>query len=286
MKQLFLFLSLVASVTIFAQNTAVQSIQTLTNQADDSGHEIEQVIRQYYSALEQSMQNNDDNKESLLKLLDTDFTAVGYTMSVNGEQLKTITSLAECKKQLAALNQAQSFSVRFEVENTQFSQSTEFFAFANFHVFVTASLNNEEIMKFRSIVNCYMRRDEAGHWLLFETNGVNLFSNQEMVICPITIAKPSKDNLHYSVTIISPSGAGFNTEVIAFTFKDIDKKTTITFAQNVYVIENAQLSCVKENGQTINRPLGRANGRLESINLILTQHLYKEKCLDFKTIAN
>jgi hypothetical protein len=287
MKRLLLILSvLICGALTNAQSVSVQSIQAEASRVDDSGQGLENIIREYYNAIQQSLQSNGNSLEALHKFLDPHFRATGYTLDQNGDPIQTGISMPAYENSLIALSKLSTFSANFELDNVQFSQATESFGSIQYSVIVTGSLNNEEIIRFKSIVHAYLRRNASGSWVIFDLNGVNLYNNQEMSVCPVVFQKSGKDDTHFEVSVLSPCGFGFNLETNAFIFKDSDKKTVVTCGQNVYIIEALQVSCIKDNGQKANIHLGRATGRLDCINLILAQHLYNGKCLGLKTVAN
>lgn len=281
MKQLtFLLLAAFLSTSLFAQE-AIQE----ANASNPGGNKaIVSVTYLFYETVEKVMNVKDGNTEPIMRMIDKDFISTRHIIDVDGRQTKSQINLNEYRNQLSAQMSISGLSVSSKIESVNFVKTYESFATISFTLLVTATINGESAIKFRSLVTNYLRKDESGNWRIFESNGVNVYKDQEIGLCPCSITKTSKDESQYGVKVLYPSGSTFNSENLQFTFKKADTKTLILVGKNAYTIEGNTLVCINENGKAVNKKLGSANAssRVEAINLILSQHLYTGKCLGFK----
>ncbi len=280
MKRLFLLLT----ITLGCFGVKAQQATTLSAQGGDQEQQIEKLVRSFYHNLEEVIQNKNGNIEPIVKLLDKDFNAVRYIVDVEGRQTRSELTLDGYRKQVSQLSMIKGFRTRYEVEKIDYVKAFETFGLMSYTVQITGSLNDDVVLRFKSIVTTYLRRDSNGEWIIFESSGVNIYQNQEVGICPVSFTKTGKDETQYSATVLSPDGNNFRSEKLDFIFKTVGPKTVITCGKNVYMLEGSQISCVQDNGTASSLKLGKATGSVECINVILAQHLYAGKCLGFKAM--
>lgn len=286
MKRIFLLLTItIACFGMKAQSTTVQSIQSPNPTiSDDGAREVEELTHRFYANLDNVMNAKDGNIEPTTKMLDKNFTSVRYILDVDGRQSRSTLTLDSYRNQLHQLSMTQGFKTRHEILSVSFCKAVEKFAIINYTLQISGSLNGEDVLKFRSVVTNYLRRDESGQWVIFESSGVNVYQEQEVGACPVAFSKVSKDESQYAVSVLSPAGNSFKADKLDFTFKPTTQKTLITCGKNAYLLENDQITCVQEDGKTVSLKLGKATGRIACLNTILAQHLYAGKCLSFKTM--
>ncbi len=281
MKQFtFLFFTVLFSTSLFAQEAIPEA--NVSNPAENKA--IIEVTRSFYETVERAMNQKDGNTEPIMRMIDKDFISTRHIIDVDGRQTKSQININEYRQQLAAQMSISGLAVSSQIESINFVKTYESFATISFTLLVTATINGESAIKFRSLVTNYLRKDDKGSWKIFESNGVNVYKDQEIGLCPCSITKTSKDDTQYGVKVLYPSGSSFNTDNLQFTFKNAAPKTLILVGKNVYTIEGNVLICVNENGKAVSKKLGTANASapVEAINIILSQHLYSGKCLGFK----
>lgn len=285
MKKIILVCGLwISTVYAFAQNNTAQIAEA--NQAVSSeDKQIVDVTQKFFTALEVFTNNKEVVIEPITKLLDKDFISTRYIISVDGKQTRSEVKLDAYRNQLVAFKSIQGFSSTYKVEKINFVRAYETFATINFSVLITASINDEVVLKFRSLVTNYLRKSETGEWKIVESNGVNVYKDQVVGICPLAISQKGNNVNEYGVTILSPAGTNFKTDNLVFNFKQADTKTLIMMNENVYKLDNNELTCIKENSKVVSIPLGKSSNPIESINLILSKQLYTNKCLGFKNIG-
>lgn len=282
-------ISLIALFCLFnvnAQNSAVSAVNSPeANQlvkAEDKM--VIEVTNQYFNQLE-NYYTAGSEFEVVSKFLDKDFSSTLFILDVTGKQTRSDLNLTSFKAQLDATKKIQGIKVNYVVESINFVRSYEALATINFTALITAQIDGEVVLRFRSFITNYLRKNENGDWKIFESTGINAIKEQEVGICPCTISQQSKDDLKYEAKVLYPSGNSFTNEVIAFEFKPSAKATLILSGNNAYTWENEQLTCVKENGEVVSIKLGKAANKPEVINLILGQQLLSKRCLGFKTIS-
>jgi hypothetical protein len=286
MKRIFLLLTIAIScLGIKAQSTTGQLTQAAKPVTSvDGAKEVEELMRRFYSSLDNVMNAKDGNIEPVTKMLDKDFSSVRYILDVDGRQSRSTLTLDSYRNQMHQLSMTPGFQTRHEILAVSFCKAVEKFAIINYTLQITGKLNGEDVLRFRSVVTNYLHRGADGQWLIFESSGVNVYQEQEVGACPVAFTKASRDESQYTASILSPAGNSFKEEKLDFVFKPAGPKTLITCDKNAYLLENDQVTCVQENGSTVSLKLGKATGRVESLNVILAQHLYKGKCLSFKTM--
>lgn len=283
MRRIFLLLTItIFSLGMKAQTTPVPPDQTAIS--DDGAREVAELTNTFYAALDNVMNAKDANIEPVTKMLDKEFTSVRFILDVDGRQSRSTLTLDSYRKQLHQLQMTPGFQTQHKILTVSFCKAVEKFAIINYTLQITGTLNGEEVLKFRSVVTNYLHRDNSGQWVIFESSGVNVYQEQEVGACPVAFAKVSRDESQYSASILSPAGNSFKAEKLEFVFKPAGPKTLITCGKNAYLLENNLVTCVKENGSTVSLKLGKATGRVESLTVILAQHLYKGKCLSLKTM--
>jgi hypothetical protein len=285
MKNLLYTLCLV-SLFLYLHPAIAQEAQIAIGTNDGNVHEIENVTRNFYAAMQEVMSNHDGKTMAIEKMLANDFTSVRYMLDANGQQSRSVLNTTAFNRELAQLSKTTGFSAHYEIEKVNYLQSSESFAIINFTLMVNGSLKEEEVFRYKTTVTHYLMRGSDGQWLVFESNSVSVRNDLEVATCPVGFSKKLKDESSYSVTVISPEGCNFKIEELDFIFKGDQTKTTITCNQNTYTLENLRATCIKDNGKAANIELGRATGRMEAINLILAQHLYLHKCVGFKSITD
>ena len=285
MKKITLLCSLWFSIgCAFAQNNTAQVAEA--NQAVSSeDNQIVEVTHKFYTALETFSRNKEIILEPITNFLDKDYLSTRYIINVNGKQTRSETKLADYRNQLVAFKSIQGLVASYRVEKINFVRSYDAFATINYIVLVTASINDEVVLKFRSLVTNYLRKDENGEWKIIESNGLNVYKEQEIGICPIAISKKANNVNMYNTTVLSPAGNSFKTDSLTFAFKVANTKTIITCGQNGYLLENNEVICVKDEGKVVSVKLGKGTTKTEAINTILSQHLYANKCMGFKTLT-
>lgn len=261
-------------------------VQTLSAQptSNDAELQIEGTLRSFYAAMDETIAAKNGNIEPVVKMMDKDFTSERVIIDVTGRQTRSELTLDTYRGQLNQLSSIQGFKTRQEILKISFVRIFESFALVNYTLQISGILNEEEVIRFKSYVTTYFRRNNDGQWVIFESNGLNVYQDQEIGVCPVSFTKVSKDESLYSASILSPAGNNFKSDKLEFAFKQGTQKTLITCGKNTYVLEASQLTCVVENGSTVSIKLGRASSPIESINVILSQHLYAGKCLSFKTM--
>lgn len=283
MKRIFLLFSI--SMLCFGVTAQSGTAELLNPTVSDEGaREVEDLMHRFYSTLDNVMNAKDGNIEPVIRALDKDFSAVRYILDVDGRQTRSELNLDSYRKQLSQLAMTTGFQTQHQILKVSFCKAVERFAIINYTLQITGKINGEDVLKFRSVVTNYLRRDNSGQWVVFESSGVNVYQEQEVGVCPVAFAKMSKDESLYTASILSPAGSSFKADKLEFAFKAGSPKTLITCGKNAYVLEGDQVTCVQDNGSPASLKLGKASGRIECLNLILSQHLYSGKCLGFKTM--
>jgi hypothetical protein len=250
----------------------------------EGDQEIVDITYKLYEAMDGITKAQDGNIEPVTKYLDKDFMAVRHITDVAGKQTRSELNLDGYRRQLSYLSSFTGLTTTYKIDNINFVRTYETMAVVNYSLYITASLNGEEVLKFRSIVTNYMRRGEDKQWKVLESNGLNIYREQEVGICPVAFSKASKDGTQYTATVISPAGTSFRTDVVNLTFKGAEGKTIISAGQSAWLLDGTTLTCVKDKGKVVNVRIGTANTRIECVNLILSQHLFSDRCLSFKTL--
>lgn len=284
MKRIFLLLTItIACLGMKAQTVAVQSGQAV-QPSDEGAREVIELTNHFYTALDNVMNQKDGNIEPVTRMLDRDFNSVRYILDVDGRQSRSTLTLDSYRTQLHQLQMTAGFQTHHKILNVSFCKAVEKFAIINYTLQITGTLKGEEVLRFRSVVTNYLHRDNNGQWVIFESSGVNVYQEQEVGACPVAFTKVSRDESQYSVSVLSPAGNSFKADKLDFVFKPTSQKTLITCEKNAYLLENDQVTCVQDNGSTVSLKLGKATGRIECLNVILSQHIYAGKCLSFKTM--
>jgi hypothetical protein len=282
MKPLLLSLAILAF-------TITASSQVNPNDANPVKRDLEKTVtdftQQFYTSLEGIINAKDGNMEPVVKMLDKDYTMTRHILDVNNRLTKSTSNFNEFKMQTAAQMSISGLSVSFKMDRVNFVMAYEHFALINYSVWLNANLNGEPMLRFRSHITNYMRKDEQGNWKIYESNGANVYKEQEIGWCPCGISKTSKDDSQYAVKILSPSGNSFSSDNLVFDFKSADQKTLIVSGENAYTLDKGELVCVKDNGSVVNTKLGKAVTPVECINLILAKHLYASRCMGFKPLS-
>lgn len=286
MKRLSLFLSiLMCYCLVNAQQTTTLSVQPLVQKSNaEQEQEVEKTMRLFYASMDEIIAHKNGNIEPATKMLDKDFSAQRLIIDVAGNQTRSSLTLDSYRAQLNQIASIPGFKTLQEITRVDFTKAFESFAIISYTLQITGMLNDEEVLRFRSYVTTYLRRNGDGQWTIFESNGVNLYQDQEVGVCPVAFAKVSKDESLYSASILSPAGNSFKSDKLDFSFKQSPPKTIVTCGKNVYVIEGSMVTCIQDNGSPVSNKLGKASSPIECINLILSQHLYAGKCLSFKTM--
>lgn len=279
-----LLLSLAALALVFAATA-----QVTPTDANPVKRDLEKTVTdftlQFYTALESVINAKDGNMEPVVKMLDKDYTMTRHILDVDNRLTKSTSNINEFKMQTAAQMSISGLVVSFKMDRINFVMAYEHFAIVNYSVWLNASLNGEPMLRFRSHVTNYMRKDDQGNWKIYESNGATVYKEQEIGWCPCGITKTSKDDSQYAVKILSPSGNSFSSDNLVFDFKTADQKTLILMGANAYTLDKGELTCVKDNGSVVNTKLGRAGTPVECINLILSKHLYASRCMGFKPLS-
>lgn len=286
MKRLSLFLLvLMCYCHVNAQQTTTLAVQPMVQKSNaEQEQEVEKTMRVFYASMDEIIAQKNGNIEPVTKMLDKDFSAERLIIDVAGNQTRSSLTLDSYRTQLNQLASIQGFKTRQEIVRVDFTKAFESFAIISYTLQITGMLNDEEVLRFRSYVTTYLRRSGDGQWTIFESNGVNLYQDQEVGVCPVAFTKVSKDESLYSASVLSPAGNSFKSDKLDFSFKPSSPKVIITCGKNAYVQEGSMVTCVQDNGVPASTKLGNATTRIECINLILSQHLYAGKCLGFKTL--
>lgn len=279
---------LLVILTIFISGIAAYAQVTPTD-ANPVNHELEKSVtsftEQFYLALEGVINAKDGNMEPVTKFLDKDYTMTRHILDVNNRLTKSTSNINEFKMQTAAQMSISGLVAKFKMDRINFVMAYDNFAIINYSVWLNASLNGEHILRYRSHVTNYMRKDEQGNWKIYESNGASIYKEQEIGWCPCGITKTSKDDSQYAVKILSPSGNSFISDNLVFDFKSAEQKTLIIAGTNAYTLDKGEVTCVKDNGTVTSTKLGKAGTPIECINLILAKHLYSSRCMGFKPIS-
>lgn len=286
MKRLSLFLLvLMCYCHVNAQQTTTLAVQPMVQKSNaEQEQEVEKTMRVFYASMDEIIAQKNGNIEPVTKMLDKDFSAERLIIDVAGNQTRSSLTLDSYRTQLNQLASIQGFKTRQEIVRVDFTKAFESFAIISYTLQITGMLNDEEVLRFRSYVTTYLRRSGDGQWTIFESNGVNLYQDQEVGVCPVAFTKVSKDESLYSAAVLSPAGNSFKSDKLDFSFKQSSPKVIITCGKNAYAQEGSMVTCVQDNGVPASTKLGNATTRIECINLILSQHLYAGKCLGFKTM--
>ncbi len=280
-RLLFIIASCTFGVTAHAQITP----------ADPNPKKVEEekavvaFTEQFYRTMETMVEAKDGNMEPLTKYIDKEFLFTRHILDVNNQLSKATSSLAEFKMQLNAQMSLSGLKVDYNVDRINFVMAYDNFATINYSVWVSASLNGEPMLRHRSHVTNYMRKDDHGNWKLYESSGVNIYKEQEMGWCPCSITKTGKDDTQFAVKILYPAGNSFGTDNLIFDFKGGEQKILIIVGENAYTMDKGEVICVRDKGNTVNIKLGKANAPVECINLIMSKHLYAARCTGFKAIS-
>lgn len=286
MKRLSLFLLvLMCYCHVNAQQTNTLAVQPMVQKSNaEQEQEVEKTMRLFYASMDEIIAQKNGNIEPVTKMLDKDFSAERLIIDVTGNQTRSSLTLDSYRAQLNQLSSIQGFKTHQEIVRVDFTKAFESFAIISYTLQITGMLNDEEVLRFRSYVTTYLRRSGDGQWTIFESNGVNLYQDQEVGVCPVAFTKVSKDESLYSAAVLSPAGNSFKSDKLDFSFKQSSPKVIITCGKNAYAQEGSMVTCVQDNGVPASNKLGNATTRIECINLILSQHLYAGKCLGFKTM--
>jgi hypothetical protein len=286
MKHFFLILLMTIGgiATTKSQQPVMSAAPAASLASDDQEQHLQNLVRSFYANLDRVVAEKNGNIEPVTKMLDKNFSAVRYIIDVDGRQTRSEMTVDGYRNQIAQLSMIPGFKTNYEVQAVNFTKSFETFGLVNYTLQITGTLNEETVLRFRSIVTTYFRHDTNGEWVIFESNGVNVYQDQEVGICPVAFTKVSKDESQYTASVLSPAGNTFKSDKLDFNFKVAGAKTLVTCGKNTYVIEGSQVSCVQDNGSPSALKLGKAATRIECINLVLSQHLYAGKCLGFKTM--
>jgi hypothetical protein len=279
---------LLVILTIFVSGIAAYAQVTPTD-ANPVNRELEKSVvsftEEFYRALEGVINAKDGNMEPVTRFLDKDYTMTRHILDVNNRLTKNTSNINEFKMQTAAQMSISGLVATFKMDRINFVMAYDNFAIINYSVWLNASLNAEPILRYRSHVTNYMRKDEQGNWKIYESNGASIYKEQEIGWCPCGITKSTKDENQYSVKILYPSGNSFNTDNLTFNFKSAEQKTLIIVGNNAYMMDKGEVTCVKESGTVVNNKLGKAGTPVECINLILSKQLYASHCMGFKPIS-
>ncbi len=282
MKQyLFILASFVLGLTAHAQTTPTDA--NPKNAEEDKA--VVAFTQNFYRTLEAMVDAKDGNMEPLTKYIDKEFLFNRHILDVNNQLTKSVSTLGEFKMQLNAQMSLSGLKVHYNVDRINFVMSYDHFATISYSVWVNANLNGEPLLRFRSHVTNYMRKDDQGNWKLYESNGVNIYKEQEMGWCPCSITKTNKDESQYTAKVLYPAGNSFNTDNLTFDFKGAEQKTLILVGESAYTMDKGEVICVKDKGTTVNVKLGKASTPVECINLILSKHLYAARCTGFKAMT-
>ena len=283
-KLILLFVFGLSAQFVIAQES-LMSLSTTPNMHNKDGDaEIVEMTHQLYKSMAQISQNQDGNIEHVTNFLDKDFIAVRIVTGIDGKQNRSQLSLDDYRKQLFLMAKFTGLNTSYQIDDVNFVRTYETVAVINYSLLVTATYNGEEVLRFRSIVTNYMRKEEKDGWKVLESNGLNVYREQEVGICPVAFSQTNKDGTQYTATVVSPAGNTLHTDVLTFAFKGSNGKTIITNGNNAWLLAGKELSCVKDNGKVVNTKLGMVNGQVESIQTILAQQLFRDKCLSFKTL--
>lgn len=279
MKHLLLIFTLfVSGIVAFAQPTPTD--------ANQSNPELEQTIidftKQFYSAYEEAVNSKSGNLEPMIKFFDRDCLLTRNIMDVNNSLMKRTANLNDLRLQAQSQMSLAGFSISFNVDRINFVTTYDNLATISYSVWVNAQLNGEPLGRYRSHVTNYIRKDSEGNWKIFESNGINVYKEQELGWCPCGVTQKNKNQ--YAVKILYPSGNSFDTDELTFDFKGAQQKALIIVGKNAYTLKDNEVVCVQEDGKTITKPIGRAMSEIEAISLILTNHLYLNRCAGFKAI--
>lgn len=290
MKQSFLLTSLLllGSLVGFAQTETPSSAVSPTEANAPIPAENEKIIgitQQFYSALTQYFVSKENNMDPIVQLLDKEFVLTRFVIDVSGKQTKSTSDLANYRMQLDALKKIDGLRSEYKIERFNFIKTYESFATVTFTVFITSYIQDETVVRFRSQVTNYLKREPGGEWRIYQSNALNVYKEQEIGVCPCALTKLSKDETKYEAKVLYPAGTNFNAENIEFEFKQSEAKILAIAGNNAYLIEKGEVICVKDKGQVVSNKLGKATTKPEAIMLILSQQLFSSNCIGFKSLS-
>jgi hypothetical protein len=288
MKQFIsvVYLVTLSFVSLAQQNTILpQGARDANPPTEQEEENVKNVTLQFYENMQAIANSKENNIEPVSKLLDKEFSATRYIIDVSGRQTKSTINIDWYKMQLAVIQSIPGLKVTFDVERINFVRAYERFAIINYTLMVNATLENETVLRFRSQVTNYLKKQEGSDWKLFESNGVNVFKEQEIGICPCTIIKPIKTNdTKYEVKLLYPAGNTFDFVSLNYDFKPAGNKTLIVSKNDAYVLENDELTLVKKDNKPVSEKMGKANSNVNVITTIINKQ-FADKCIGFKAIT-
>jgi hypothetical protein len=277
-KLLLLLFSTILSFQIFAQ------VNEPNKPVAEDNEKIVSMIKAYYADIATYLQDKNIPLEQVTRHLTADYKSERHIILVDGRQTNSASGLLDLRHQLDKIKSIQGVKVEYQIEKVLNVRSYDNIATINYMMMYTVLVGEERVLKFRSIITDYLKKDDNNVWRIFDSHGLNVYKSQDFGLCPFAILQKTADGNTFEVKVLYPTGQTFTSETLTYTFTNSDGKVLIKEGENSYLLENKTITLIQDATAKQNKKLGSANNNLEAVTAILGQHRFAGTCTGFRTL--
>lgn len=281
MKYLLLILLLFSSV--FSHQIFAQAEEPNKPLAEDN-EKIVSLIRSYYADIATYIQDKNTPLEQVTRHLTSDYKSKRHIVLIDGRQTESNSGLLEFRHQLDKIKSIQGIKVEYKIEQIINVRTYENIATINYILVYSILIGEERVLRLRSIITDYVKKDATNGWRIFDSHGLNVYKSQDIGLCPLAVVQKTGDATTFEVKILYPTGQTFTSETLTYSFTNGDGKVLVKEGENAYLMENKNIILIKDATSKQNTKIGLANSPIEAISVILANHRFAGTCIGFKTL--
>lgn len=277
-KLLLLLFSTILSFQIFAQ------VNEPNKPVAEDNEKIVSMIKAYYADIATYLQDKNIPLEQVTRHLTADYKSERHIILVDGRQTNSASGLLDLRHQLDKIKSIQGIKVEYKIEQVMNVRAYENIATINYILVYSILIGEERVLRLRSIITDYAKKDETNGWRIFDSHGLNVYKSQDIGLCPLAVVQKTSDATTFEVNILYPTGQTFSSETLTYSFTNSEGKVLIKEGDNSYLLENKTITLIQDATAKQNKKLGSANNNLEAVTAILGQHRFAGTCTGFRTL--
>ncbi|MCU0442470.1 MAG: hypothetical protein MUE96_08730 [Bacteroidia bacterium] len=250
----------------------------------EDNEKITALIQNYYADIASYLQDKNVPLEQVTRHLTPDYKSTRHIVLIDGRQTESNATLLDMRHQLDKFKATQGIKVEYLIEKILNVRTYENIAVIHYIMVYSILVGEERVLRLRSIVTDYAKRDDANGWRIFDSHGLNVYKSQDIGLCPVAVLQKNTDATLFEVKVLYPTGQTFTSETLTYSFTKGDGKVLIKEGENAYIMENKAITLIQDATSKQNTKVGIANNPTEAISIILAQHRFAGTCLGFRTL--